>query len=472
VLFNSYEYLLWFLPATLVGFFLLGRRPLAAQTWLTLASLFFYGWWNPWHLPLIAGSIVFNFAVAAALRRGAGGAMLAFGVAANLVLLGIFKYADFFLANAARVVGEAPPLLHLALPLGISFFTFTQIAYLVDVRRGKAQEPVFVNYALFVTFFPHLLAGPILHHSEMMPQFAQVTNKRPQWDNLAAGLFLLAIGLAKKVLIADIFAPIADAGFAAPATLAAPAAWAAVLAYTMQIYFDFSGYTDMALGAARMFNIRMPINFDSPYRATDIRDFWHRWHITLSRFLREYLYIPLGGNRGGDVRTAANVLATFLLGGLWHGAAWTFVIWGLLHGLAMILCRAWGRLGVPLPRVLAWALTFLFVTVSWVFFRATSLDGALAMLKAMGGGNPAPAMSAFAWLGDVASRLAVTLSVPSSWVLVPPLIGLLVVFRRANSNALTATFHPTALNGAFVALALPLCILQLARPTPFLYFNF
>jgi len=472
MLFNSYEYLLWFLPGTLVVFFLLGRRPLAAQAWLTLASLFFYGWWNPWHLPLIAGSIVFNFAVAAALRRGAGGGMLAFGVAANLALLGVFKYADFFIANAARVTGDAPRLLHLALPLGISFFTFTQIAYLVDVRRRKAQEPVFVNYALFVTFFPHLLAGPILHHSEMMPQFAQATNKRPQWDNLAAGLFLLALGLAKKVLIADTFAPIADAGFATPATLAAPAAWAAVLAYTMQIYFDFSGYTDMALGAARMFNIRMPINFDSPYRATDIREFWHRWHITLSRFLREYLYIPLGGNRHGDARTAANVLATFLLGGLWHGAAWTFVVWGLLHGLAMVACRAWGRVGVPLPRALAWALTFLFVAVTWVFFRATSLENALAMLAAMAGGNAAPAQGALAWLGEVAARLGQALAVPPGWALVPPLVGLLVVFRRANSNALAADFRPTVALGAFVAITVPLCVLQLARPTPFLYFNF
>jgi len=392
-------------------------------------------------------------------------------VAANLGLLGVFKYADFFLASVARIAGDAPPLLALALPLGISFFTFTQIAYLVDVYRRKAQEPVLANYALFVTFFPHLLAGPILHHSEMMPQFAERTNKRAQWDNLAAGLFLLSIGLVKKVLIADTFAPIADAGFGAPSTLAAPAAWVAVLAYTMQIYFDFSGYTDLALGAARLFNIRMPINFDSPYRATDIRDFWHRWHITLSRFLREYLYIPLGGNRGGDARTAANVLATFLLGGLWHGAAWTFVIWGLLHGIAMIACRLWGRHGFALPRALAWGLTFLFVMVTWVFFRATSLDGAFAMLNAMAGMNAAAAPMP-QWLADVQARLGDALAIPPAWALLPPAIGLLVVFRRANSNALATAFRPSLANGAFVALALPFCVLQLARVTPFLYFNF
>jgi D-alanyl-lipoteichoic acid acyltransferase DltB (MBOAT superfamily) len=472
MLFNSYEYLLWFLPAALVVFFALGRWPLAAQAWLTLASLFFYGWWNPWHLPLILGSIAFNFAIAAALRRGAGGGVLALGVAANLGLLGVYKYADFFLANAAWLAGEPPRLLHLALPLGISFFTFTQIAYLVDVHRRKAQEPHFVNYALFVTFFPHLLAGPIIHHSEMMPQFAQTTNKRPQWDNLAAGLFLLTIGLVKKVLLADTFAPIADAGFAAPATLAAPAAWVAVLAYTMQIYFDFSGYTDMALGAARMFNIKLPINFDSPYRATDIREFWHRWHITLSRFLREYLYIPLGGNRHGDARTAANVLATFLLGGLWHGAAWTFVLWGLLHGVAMVVCRAWQRLGRPLPPLLAWAATFLFVAVSWVFFRATSLDNALAMLQAMAGANGAAGAPTAAWLAQTAAKLGELLALPPAWALALPATGLIVVWLRANSNALVARFHPTLASGTLCAVALPLCVLQLARVTPFLYFNF
>jgi alginate O-acetyltransferase complex protein AlgI len=472
MLFNSYEFLLWFLPATLVAFFLLGRRPLAAQAWLTVASLFFYGWWNPWHLPLILGSIAVNFTIARALQSGARRAVLAAGIAANLGVLGVFKYADFFIANAARITGEALPLLHLALPLGISFFTFTQIAYLIDVYRRKAQEPALVNYALFVTFFPHLLAGPILHHSEMMPQFAQATNKRPQYDNLAAGLFLLTIGLVKKVLIADTFAPIADAGFAAPATLAAPSAWAAVLAYTLQIYFDFSGYTDMALGAARMFNIRMPINFDSPYRATDIRQFWHRWHMTLSRFLREYLYIPLGGNRHGESRTVAAVLTTFLLGGLWHGAAWTFVAWGLLHGVAMIVHRGWGRLGIPLPRPLAWALTFFFVMASWVFFRAASLPGAFAMLQAMAGTNGVPAATAGAWSAGVQAALARALVVPPAWTLLPPALGLLVVFRRVNSNALALTFRPTLASGVFVALALPACVLQLARVTPFLYFNF
>jgi D-alanyl-lipoteichoic acid acyltransferase DltB (MBOAT superfamily) len=306
----------------------------------------------------------------------------------------------------------------------------------------------------------------------MMPQFADRSNKRAQAGNLAAGLFLLTIGLAKKVLLADTFAPIADAGFAAPMTLAPLSAWLAAIAYAMQIYFDFSGYTDMALGAARMFNIRLPINFDSPYRATDIRDFWHRWHITLSRFLREYLYVPLGGNRHGEFRTATGVLATFLLGGLWHGAAWTFVIWGLLHGAAMIAFRCWRQIGFPLPGALARALTFLFVTVAWVFFRATSLESAHSMLRAMAGMNRVPASQTGDWLAQLQATLAGALVVPPALTLLPPLIGLAIVWRRVNSNEIALRFRPTVANGILVALALPLCVLQLARVTPFLYFNF
>jgi len=432
----------------------------------------FYGWWDWRYLPLVLGSIGVNFAIALALQRRPSRPLLTAGIALNLGLLGVFKYADFFLANAARLSGGAPQMLHIVLPLGISFFTFTQIAYLVDVHRRRAQEPVFGNYALFVTFFPHLLAGPILHHSEMMPQFAERSNKRPQAANLASGLFLLAIGLVKKVLIADTFAPIADAGFGAAGTLSAPAAWIAVLAYTMQIYFDFSGYTDMALGAARMFNIRMPLNFDSPYRSIDIREFWHRWHITLSRFLREYLYIPLGGNRRGEARTATNLLATFVLGGLWHGAAWSFVVWGALHGVALVVCRLWARRGVPLPRPVAWAVTFLFVSIAWTFFRAASLDDAIAMLRAMAGLNGVAATATGSWLGGIATSLASSETFPRALALAPAVAGLLVVFLRANSNAMVARFRPTLANGVLVVLALPVCVLQLARVTPFLYFNF
>jgi D-alanyl-lipoteichoic acid acyltransferase DltB (MBOAT superfamily) len=470
MLFNSYEYLIYFLPLSLAAFFVLGRRASWAIGALVVASLVFYGWWNPVYLPLILASIAFNFAIGQWLRRAPdrARAVLAFGIGANLLLLGVFKYTDFAVRNAADLTGLPLALPHIVLPLGISFFTFTQIAYLVDVHRGKATEPSFLNYALFVSFFPHLLAGPILHHSEMMPQFASPSNKKPQPFHLAAGLFLLAIGLVKKVCIADPLAPVAAAGFDHPESISALAAWLAVLAYTLQIYFDFSGYTDMALGAARMFNIQMPVNFDSPYQSTDIREFWRRWHMTLSRFLREYLYIPLGGNRHGDARTAVNVMATFLLGGLWHGAAWTFVAWGALHGLGLVCLRAWERSGRRLPRPLAWALTFLFVMVTWVFFRASSLPAAGAMLQAMIGAHAA----AEPWQDALRHALAPDAQSSPLAVAAVLVIGLAVVALPRNSNALALDFRPTWPRGAAITGGLVWSVLQLGKVTPFLYFNF
>jgi len=470
MLFNSYEYLFYFLPLSLAAFFLLGRRARWAVAALVVASLVFYSWWNPKYLPLILASISFNFAVGQLLRRGSGHAqaVLACGIGANLLLLGVFKYADFVVRNATDLSGLPLALPHIVLPLGISFFTFTQIAYLVDVHRGKAKEPSFVNYALFVSFFPHLLAGPILHHSEMMPQFASPSNKRPQPFHLAAGLFLLAIGLVKKVCIADPLAPVVASGFDHPESISVLAAWLAVLAYTLQIYFDFSGYTDMALGAARMFNIQMPVNFDSPYHSTDIREFWRRWHITLSRFLREYLYIPLGGNRHGLVRTAANVMATFLLGGLWHGAAWTFVAWGALHGFGLLCVRVWERTGRRLPRVLAWATTFVFVMLTWVFFRASSLDAAWMMLRTLAGGSAV----AEPWRGALQRALASDTQTSPMLVGATLVVGLVVITLRRNSNVMALDFRPTWPRGALVAIGLVWSVLQLGKVTPFLYFNF
>jgi alginate O-acetyltransferase complex protein AlgI len=471
MLFNSYEYLIYFLPLSLAIYFALGRRARWAVAWLVAASLFFYAWWNPKYLILILASIGFNFAVGRALHRRPpfAKATLAFGVIANLSLLGVFKYADFAVRNAAELTGLPLALPHVVLPLGISFFTFTQIAYLVDVDRGKAREPSFLNYALFVSFFPHLLAGPILHHSEMMPQFASVSNKRPQAFHLAAGVFLLVIGLVKKVCIADPLAPIVAAGFDHPGEISAMGAWVAVLAYTLQIYFDFSGYTDMALGAARMFNIQLPINFNSPYQAENIRDFWRRWHITLSRFLREYLYVPLGGNRRGQGRTAVNVLTTFLLGGLWHGAAWTFVIWGGLHGCALIAQLAWARTGLRLPRALAWAITLLFVMVAWVFFRAASLPAAVSMLHAMAGSNAAGGATWRDLLRRALAPDANTSPLAMGLLLVS---GLFVVALRKNSNAMVLDFRPTWPRGLAVTVGLVWSVLQLGKVTPFLYFNF
>jgi len=302
-------------------------------------------------------------------------------------LLGYFKYTDFLLENFNGIFGSNIPLPHIILPLGISFFTFTQIAFLVDAYRKEAKEYSLVNYMLFVTYFPHLLAGPILHHKEMMPQFASKYNWVKNYRNIALGLFIFSIGLFKKVVIADTFAPWATAGFDTATTLNLIEAWATSLSYTFQLYFDFSGYCDMAIGISLMFNIKLPINFNSPYKALSIQDFWRRWHMTLSRFLRDYIYIPLGGNRKGNARTYVNLLSTFLIGGLWHGAGWTFIIWGALHGIALAIHRLWQSLGFKMWTWFAWFITFNFINITWIFFRAKDFESAMKVLKGMFKGN-------------------------------------------------------------------------------------
>lgn len=473
MLFYSYPYIFVFLPVTALVYFMLNRRRLtvAAQVWLVLASLFFYGWWNPRYLPLILGSLLFNYGVATVLRAGwgrgalAGRTALVLGVAANLGLLGYFKYADFVLENVNRVAGTAVPALHLVLPLAISFFTFQQIAYLVDIRAGRVSQRGFLNYALFVTFFPQLISGPIVHHAEMMPQFAALRNRLFRHANAARGMFIFCLGLAKKVVLADTFARWAIQGFDQAQSLNLAEAWVTSLSYSLQLYFDFSGYMDMALGAALLFNIRLPINFDSPYKARSIREFWRRWHITLSRFLRDYVYVPLGGNRRGEARTTTNLMATFLLGGLWHGAGWTFIAWGALHGAAAALQRAWGRTGLRLPGPAAWAVTFLFVNAAWVFFRAQTWHDALKVLAGMAGqGAPLAGAPALARIGADGGTVALVAA------------GLLMVLFAPNSHALARRFAPTPLRAAALGLATGglaiYVVIDTHRVTQFIYFGF
>ena len=332
--------------------------------------------------------MLFNYVIGNSLndtrnRKVSKKALLIFGIVSNISLLGYFKYTDFFIENFNLATSSNIELLNLALPLAISFFTFQQVSYLVDSYRQETKEYDFLNYALFVTFFPQLIAGPIVHHKEMMPQFANSRNMVKNYKNIALGLFIFSIGLFKKVVIADIFAIWATDGFDTATTLNIFEAWATSLSYTFQLYFDFSGYTDMAIGLALLFNIKLPINFNSPYKATDIQDFWRRWHITLSRFLRDYIYIPLGGNRKGEGRTYINIMATFIIGGIWHGAGWTFVFWGFLHGAALAIHRAWSSLGIKLWTWLAWLITFNFINISWVFFRAKEWDDAIKVLGSM-----------------------------------------------------------------------------------------
>jgi D-alanyl-lipoteichoic acid acyltransferase DltB (MBOAT superfamily) len=405
VLFNSFAFIFGFLPVTFAGGFWLARRStLLAALWLGVASLVFYGAWDPRFVPLLLGSIAFNYAAGRWIggRVAAGGPRgtwpLAAAVGANLALLGYFKYANFFLAAAGSAWGWQQPALDIVLPLGISFFTFTQIAFLVDVSRGSAREYSFVHYLLFVTYFPHLIAGPVLHHAQMMPQFADPRTWRIDRAAVAAGWSIFVLGLAKKVLLADSLGAYARPVFGAAGNghpVMLYEAWVGALSYALQLYFDFSGYSDMAVGLSLLFNVRLPQNFDSPYKATSIIDYWHRWHMTLSTFLRDYLYIPLGGNRRGAVRRAANLMATMLLGGLWHGAGWTFVCWGGLHGAYLLVNHGWRALkrrsgwgdgGAP-GRLAAGALTFVAVVTGLVVFRAEKLADARAIVAGMAGLN-------------------------------------------------------------------------------------
>jgi len=404
MLFNSYEFIFLFLPTTLLVFFALGRynRRLAAG-WLAAASLFFYGWWNPVFVGLLLGSIAFNYTVGVALVHCHDRHLesrkqwtLLFGVAANLTLLGYFKYFNFFVTSLNAATGSSYPVEAIVLPLGISFFTFTQIAFLVDASRGLVREFNAVHYVLFVTYFPHLIAGPVLHHKEMMPQFDRPKTYRLDYQCLAVGLTIFCIGLFKKIMLADEMIPYVKPVFDAAGRgqmVSFKESWGAAFSYTLQLYFDFSGYSDMAIGLSRMFGVQLPLNFNSPYKSVNIIEFWRRWHMTLSRFLRDYLYIPLGGNRKGAVRRHINLLLTMLLGGLWHGAGWTFVIWGALHGLYLVINHAWHGMRLKLGqdmgkstwpgRLAGGFVTFIAVVFAWVFFRADSLEAGLAISGAM-----------------------------------------------------------------------------------------
>jgi len=402
MLFNSYGFIFLFLPITLLGFHLIGKQGnhRFSKAWLVGASLFFYGWWNPAYLGLIMFSILFNYSIGVSLSNVSGHKLsketiLVIGVSANLVALGYYKYANFFVDNLNSLSGTNLILNEVILPLAISFFTFQQITYLVDVYRGEAEEYNFLDYCLFVTFFAQLIAGPIVHHKEMLPQFAKDAVYKLRSKHLAVGLTIFALGLFKKVVLADgvsVYAtPVFDAS-EAEIMLTFFEAWVGALAYTFQLYFDFSGYSDMAIGIARMFGILLPLNFNSPYKATSIIDFWRRWHITLSRFLRDNLYIPLGGSRKGKIRRYTNLMTTMVLGGLWHGAGWTFVLWGGLHGLYLIINHGWrvifqNKIKTKIGGLFAWIITFLSVVVSWALFRAESITSAKNLFQSMAGMN-------------------------------------------------------------------------------------
>lgn len=390
MLFNSWEFLLVFLPITFIVYFTLThhRFDFESKAWLFFASLVFYGWWNPGYLFIILSSITVNFVTAHFMRRHQGSrrkSIFITGIVFNIGLLGYYKYADFFIQNFNHLVADDFNLLNIILPLGISFFTFQQIAFLFDTYYDKLKQIDFISYGTFVTFFPQLIAGPITHHRDIMPQFNDPSRRMINPDNIARGLLIFNIGLAKKIIIADTFGKIVSNGYGNFQVLSLEQSWITAFAYTIQLYFDFSGYSDMAIGLGLFFNIDIPINFNSPHRANSIQDFYRRWHITLSSFMRDYIYIPLGGNKVKEWRIRLNLFLTFLIGGFWHGANWTFVVWGALNGFALIVHRMFKKAGFSMNQYLAVVVTFVFVMLVRVFFRATDVSMANTVLLTMFG---------------------------------------------------------------------------------------
>jgi D-alanyl-lipoteichoic acid acyltransferase DltB (MBOAT superfamily) len=480
MLFNTPIFLCVFLPVSLAGFWLAGRwgrRP--ALVWLAVCSLFFYGAFRPQLVFLLVGSICVNFAIGQRLRGGSRRIWLVCGLAFNLGLLGFFKYANFFIATLG--IGGAS-IGGVWLPLGISFFTFQQIMFLVDTAAGEASPP-FLDYVCFVAFFPHVIAGPIVRPSDILPQLARLQPALLWRARLAAGFEIFLLGLAKKAVLADGLARFADPGFAAAARLDRITfieAWVALLAYALQIYFDFSGYSDMAIGLARMFGINFPVNFNSPYKAVSISDFWQRWNMTLSRFLRNYLYIPLGGNRRGEVRRTVNLMVTMLLGGLWHGAAIRFIVWGGLHGGYLVIHGWWKKRGVPLPRFLSWGITLLAVLLAWVPFRAESFPAAMDFYRGLFGLNGVdipdiavrfwPGLAAFGTVVPVLPYLgdARTLSLPQALLFL--LIAWSLTLLLPNLREMSVRRRSIALMASF-ALAMQAVFFTPAA-IPFIYFQF
>ncbi len=489
MLFNSYLFVFAFLPLALVGYFGLNRikQQALAEYFLIAMSLWFYAYFNISYLPIIVGSVLLNFGCGRLFLRLQNGraknAIFALGLAANLGTLFYYKYMGFFARTINDVFGTSLFEISILLPLGISFFTFQQVSYLVDSYRGAASMPAyrFREYALFVTFFPQLIAGPIVLHSETVPQFANPAKKQFNCNNFAVGCMAFSRGMAKKVLVADYFGSVANWGFDAVAvtSLGAPRALLVMLCYTLQIYFDFSGYCDMATGLGKMFNIDIPMNFNSPYKARSVTEFWKRWHITLTRFLRTYLYFPLGGNRKGKARTYLNLFLVFFISGLWHGANYTFIVWGVLHGVVMVAERIYTAKGGKINPVFGWVYTFLFVNIAWVFFRANSVaqavafvgqlfafEGYVTLFAALQTAAAGGVIALATCLGSLATVALSTLSLYAAG------LAVLVAATLRNTNQAIETFRPSVRSAICWGAMLYCAILCFSGVSTFLYFNF
>ncbi len=487
VLFNSYIFVLVFFPLCMVGYFGLNhfKKYTLAQVFLLGMSLWFYGYFNPWYLSIIMVSVIGNYFItglmAKAQSRNLQKWILIFALLANFGSLFYFKYYDFFLLNVNRIFGTDLILQNVLLPLGISFFTFQQMSYVIDAYKGQVQQYNFLQYASFVTYFPQLIAGPIVTHDELIPQFMDLSKKAFNWDNFAKGLYIFALGLTKKVLIADTFGGAVNWAFSDVAALDTTNAFFASLAYTIQIYFDFSGYCDMAIGIGQMMNLELPINFDSPYKALTITEFWGRWHKTLTRFFTRYIYIPLGGSRKGALRTYVNVMIVYLVSGIWHGANYTFILWGILHGVFSVFCRWKREWFEKMHPALSWLITFAFINLSMALFRANSIADFLTLVKRLLAMDFGPIRQEMVSAFQLPELMLLIRSIPQlefllyqpSRLLLPFFGGaMFLILGARNAHERMLAYKPSLLNLLATSILLFWCIMSFSGVSTFLYFNF
>lgn len=471
------------MPIAIIGYFGLNRisKNILANVFLIAMSLWFYGYFNKYYLAIICTSILVNWCLSRLLHRiEKKKLLLILGILFNISIIFYFKYFDFFVSNINIIFSKNFELRNIVLPLGISFYTFQQISFIVDSYHGETEEYNFIEYALFVSFFPQLIAGPIVLHKEMIPQFNNPEKRKLSQENLSKGIYFFAIGLLKKVIIADTFGKSVAWGFSAIDQMSSLEALLVSLAYTFQIYFDFSGYCDMAVGIGKMFNIDMPINFNSPYKATSIIEFWKRWHMTLTRFLRTYIYFPLGGSKKGKVRTYVNIMIVFLVSGLWHGANWTFIVWGGIHGIAQCLNRMFSKTWEKIGSVTQWFLTFMFVNFAWVIFRVDTLKDGVLVLKKIISMNDLTLSDAFLNCFQRTEILGLQKYVkffnylPSKitgfnmWILFA--IAAFIVLNAKNISEMN--YKPNGRNAILTVIMLTWSIMSLAGVSTFIYFNF
>lgn len=487
MLFNSYIFIFLFFPLTLIGYYGLNYagKHKAAIAFLTGMSLWFYGYNNIYYLAILIVSILINYGIVALMSRFPDKHLrqicLFMGILLNIGILFYFKYYDFFIENVNGIFKSDFPLLRLVLPLGISFYTFQQLSYVIDSYRRECENYSFPEYAAYVSFFPQLIAGPIVYHSELIPQFKDKTKKRLDFENLSKGLYAFSLGLAKKVLIADTFSKVVGIGYGAVSELNTTSAFLVMVCYSLQIYFDFSGYCDMAYGMGYMLNIKLPVNFNSPYKAESISDFWDRWHMTLTRFFTKYVYIPLGGSRCGRTRTCLNVMIVFLVSGLWHGANWTFILWGALHGTFSVIEKLINVKALRLPRFLKTGITFLLVTFAWSLFRADSIgDAGMLWTQLFHGGFGTvyqPITDCFQDLIEVSFLYRAGLSgimTKYPWLMVTgfTLVSTIACFTMKNTQEKVQEMKLTNRRLLVVVILMLWSILSLSEISEFLYFNF